>query len=516
MRRHAPASACRSDRAIVTSTRRLITRGAALSATAVVAARAASLVTQLVLGAALTDDDWGTYAAALAIASLVTGFRDAGVADLIAERGEATARQSLRSISRLAAATNLAIAALLLAASFPARRHFSADEVAYVLWLTAAALVLATPAAIARGLLRSRLDFAVLAQTSVVTALLRACSAIGFGLADFGATSFALGLPAIAVIESLLLWRAAAKPPSGTAATPLAETQDLGLIGRDTGWLLAAAAGTGLLVNGDYLVLSFALDAAVLGQYFFAYRLVSQASTLVTASLSPVLIPGLTRIRNDPTRLTTTMTDALLVLGTCLAPASLVLAVNFEALDALIWDGAWLEARIAIWCLAIVFPVRATFSLARALLISDRRYQRVALLTIALALGLVAITTLASALTENIGSIAGAVAAYLFIAIIAVHGTALHSIGVAAAPVLGSLGRPVIIGWLCAAAVWALDEYVAGSLAPLGRIAMNTLAFCVLYAFGTLGANRRSVHLIRELIGYLRPTQADPSNSGMA
>lgn len=347
--------------------------GVALSWTTLSAiyAKVLAFLSQIALGYFLTDEHWGTYAIAISLATLLMALRDGGAYELLVQRGPEHYQSLVGPVFWLGLTFNGFIAAALWIGSGYAAQFYNMAELAPVLQVLAASTVLQSPAMFARARLRAKLDFRTQELVRLISSLLQSGGAVIFAINGFGALSFVLPLPIIAVFETVVFSFVCGDIPWHHPAN----FGQWNALLRDIRWLLVGALATVTVTMGDYLVLGRLVDAHVLGTYYFAFQLSTHVSMLAAGSAGAVLLPALTHVRADTARLQRAVTRALHSFMLISAPTALGLVTIVDPLQAFLWEDRWLDAVRPTQIISFVLPMRLTFMIAAALLKVQGRFR---------------------------------------------------------------------------------------------------------------------------------------------
>src|SRR5688500_2468182 len=263
-----------------------------------VAGRLVSFAAQIVLGWKLSKGDFGLYAIAIAFAGLIQVFKDGGLRQLLVQRGS-DYHALLGPVFWLSMVFNAATALVLVAAAPLGVHLYGRPELYPLLWVMAAAIPLATPSLVSQARLALDLRFRTASWILLVSNLLRHGLTIVFAATGFGAMSFVLPLLFVSVYESA----------AGIVATgevpwkyPLQARRWSELLYMSR-WLIAGTLATLLIVSGDYLVLGWLEDDALVGVYFFGFQLAVQIHAVLIGNLQIVLFPSLAKVEGDLPRM---------------------------------------------------------------------------------------------------------------------------------------------------------------------------------------------------------------------
>jgi PST family polysaccharide transporter len=211
-------------------------------------------------------------------------------------------------------------------------------------------------------ILRSRMQFGTMARVALVEQLAQQGLTIGLALAGFGALSFAIPVPLAVGARAAVLWYFA-KPRLNKAR----RSQYPRLLQKG-GAVFGVRLVYSSIHQGDYVVLGLLTSPAVVGAYFFAYRLAVQPIYMLAGSLQQVLFPALAQLRHDPDRLRAAALDSSKVLACAIMPYCLVQAAVAEPAVNLLFGEKWKAAVPLLQLLSIGLAFDAVSWLAGALL----------------------------------------------------------------------------------------------------------------------------------------------------
>lgn len=376
-------------------------RGFSWLTISLVAGKCFGAAAQLLLGRWISDEQFRDFAIVASFAALVKVFQDGGVPQLLIQRGKDDFDRLLGPAFWLSLAFGLA-GGLALAASAPLIADvYRTPSLVKYLWVVACTLPLGAPATVLRAKLRIDLRFKAIAVIAVFWFLLRQCSAVGFAALGWGVMGLVLPLLLVTLFE----WAAAYY---ATRIKPWRQSPELaewrGLAGNSF-WVVATAMARGLARTGDYLVLGRIAPDALVGKYFFGYQITTQIVELLATNLQHVLFPALSRLANEPARLSSAILRTIRMLVFVAAPTSLGLAVivrpMVEFLDVVIWNHKWSSAIPLMQVFAVAAPVRMFSDVLTASLSARGEFRRSALLTFAEGLWLMASAAAAYALAGS-------------------------------------------------------------------------------------------------------------------
>jgi O-antigen/teichoic acid export membrane protein len=353
-------------------------RGAAWLTLQTLSARVFSLLSQLVLAWILTPSDFGLIGLAFTVTQLARTLVSFGVDDVLLQR-----QRTIRLWQSSAFWTSLALALLgtavvIVAAPIAARVYHTPKLVGLVLVMVTAMPIgaLSTVSAVT---IRAQMGFRFIAlyntfeiaATQVLTIILAAL--------HLGAFSFALPLPILAVTKTVLFW--VKSPPK--ISTRLRKFQFSYLASSGSKVFL-----TRLLIEsvsqGDYITLGVMTTHALVGSYFFAFRIAAQPLRLVAGNFSNVLFPAFAQINREPDRQLAAALNASRLLAYVAMPLCFLQAAAAGPFLHLIFGQKWSSAISLVQALSIGLPFDAVSWVAGSLMSARGEFRRQLLLTASL------------------------------------------------------------------------------------------------------------------------------------
>lgn len=255
------------------------------------------IATQLVLGWLLLPSDFGLVASVLAITLLGNICRLLNTNSFLTRRPNEINQWASAAIWVTALGTVLGASLLALATPFLALHESQATVFIGCMALGIVGSACESMLMPFAGVLNSRMSFGF--QTRVGLPLVAMQSLLSVGLAMQGWGAFSIIAPAtIASIVRLILYIRAAR-------IPLLLVPQVHLWRKvifESAVLAVPAIASLAITHGDYLALSIFHSDYDTGQYFFAFTIATQAVFLLSAGLSAVLLPALSRIETSSRR----------------------------------------------------------------------------------------------------------------------------------------------------------------------------------------------------------------------
>lgn len=453
-------------------------RGFSWLTISLVAGKCFGAMAQLLLGRWITDEQFRDFAIVASFAALVKVFQDGGVPQLLIQKGKDEFDRLLGPAFWLSLAFGLAGGLTLAAAAPVIAEIYRTPKLAEYLWIVACTLPLGAPATVLRAKLRIDLRFKAIAVIALFWFLLRQCSAVGFAALGWGVMGLVLPLLLVTLFE----WAAAYYV---TQIKPWQRSPDLaewrGLAGNSF-WVVGTAMARGLARTGDYLVLGLLAPDALVGKYYFGYQITTQIVELLATNLQHVLFPALSRLANEPERLSRAIVRTIRMLVFVAAPASLGLAVivrpMVEFLDAIIWNHKWASAIPLMQVFAVAAPVRMFSDVLTASLSARGEFRRSAILTFAEGLWLMSSAAAAFALAgDNMAQLAALIAASQVVFSVGASALTLRQFGIGLRAFFGAFVPSWLVSLGAAAFAFGALAVLPVETGNLAKIAIGGAAF---------------------------------------
>lgn len=318
---------------------RVFARSVGFLAVSAIFARLTGLIAQLVLGAVLSDEEFGVFGIALGFMVFTGCLRGGEVHHYLQTIAPDRYRDEAPPFVRVAFLASMIGAAATLLAAVVAWLTRSESMLPWVLVVLAAHT--ATP--FINAPLRARLivdsRIGLLTAVDATNSLLRILVVVVFALGGAGPLTLAIQLLVSAIFEACVLWWITRVPVFGMLRTRGGEREAL----HTVKWTVLAGIATTGVLQGDYFAASLFAPAAVVGVYYFIFGLCNQSAYLAATMLREAVGPAIARVREDPVRRTSAairIARGLAIVVPCLVFA---VPVVFPELDQAVWRGRWSE-----------------------------------------------------------------------------------------------------------------------------------------------------------------------------
>jgi PST family polysaccharide transporter len=419
-------------------------RGAAWSLLNTVVLRLGSFAAGVVLARLLAPEDYGVYAVALVVLTLLHAFNELGVSLALVQWPD-DERRIAPTVMTIAITSSTLLYVLAYTGAPALADLMGSPEATPVLRLLCVAVIVDGVAAVPVGLLTRHFlhvrrfagDLASFTTSTTVT--------IGLAASGAGPLSFAWGTLAGSVLATVVF----------TALAPFRVRPgwDRTLVPRLLAFGLPLA-GASLLVlsvaNADNLVVGAVTGPAALGLYLMAFNQSSWPLNVFGEAARRVALAGFSRLTGDPEALGRAFARGLALLMAATVPVCALLACYADSLLRFVYGAPWAPAAQALVFLAPLGLVRVGLFVVYDLFVALDR-SRVLLKVQALWLVLI-VPALAAG--TAIAGIRGAAIGHLLVAVLVIAPVFLRAVGlqgVAVGPALLACLRPALGGVLVVA-----------------------------------------------------------------
>ncbi|HEY2758411.1 MAG TPA: lipopolysaccharide biosynthesis protein [Pseudolabrys sp.] len=435
-------------------------------------------VSLMILARLLTPADYGVFAMVTPFLWVLITMGDLGLASAVLQQPDLNERQA-SAIFQVNALTGLALAGLLLACS-PLLGAFYGDarvsEIAAILSLV---LVVSGFTAVQQALLRRALLFGVLLRAQIASSALS--STVAVALAWNGAGYWALVARALVdpLVYASVAWVSAAWWPRHAEWGDA--TKALLRFGR---YYLGSSLIYSLARQADNVLIGWRYGSAELGPYALAYRLFFLPVQQITWPLGHVVVPTLSRLRDDPERLKRWYLKLLRLVTLAAFPPFFSLMVCADDVIAVTAGPQWSAAADILEILAPVGALQTAYStcdwLLRARGLADRSFWWTVVSSAACLIGyIIGLPWGALGVASGL-----AVANLLFFLPGFLYATKGTSIGLIDA--VKAMLPCFAVAFFAVAATWALRMEIASGWHPLARLLSTGAVIAVIMACGWL------------------------------
>jgi PST family polysaccharide transporter len=373
------------------------------------AARVLNVLAGLVIARIVTPAEFGTYAAAVLVMTIVLSMNEVGLSVAVIRW-----KERVESITPTAVSGSLLSSAVWFALMFfgaPAIAGLlNAPEATTAIRVLSFGVLLDGVSTIPNALLMRAFKQRRRAAAEIVGFLVG--TPIGIFLASkWGATGLAVGLLiANLVTTALILWLSPSRPRPGWDRETAIRLVRLGLPPAMTSVLLLA------IVNVDSVAVSRVLGVGALGFYVLAFNVANWPWTLLSMSIRQVSLPAFSRLSDDRAGLEDAFAQSLALAAGVAVLGGLLLASLAGPLVGILYGDKWLPAVTALSWLAAFGALRVVLELCYDLLIAVGRAGSL----VRVQLAWIAMLVVALPLGAHLNGIAGVAIAQSVVAVVLV------------------------------------------------------------------------------------------------
>jgi PST family polysaccharide transporter len=442
-------------------------------------------VSMAILARLLTPADFGVFAMATPFVWILMTFGDLGLASAVLQQRDLKEGQA-SAVFRVNLAAGLAFGALFLLSS-PLLGWFYGDpRVTRVAAALSLIFVISGFTAVQQALLRRALMFDTLLRAQIAASVVSSVAAVTFALN--GAAYWALTTRALAdpFIYSVVVWTSAGWLP--TRAEWDDTTRFLLRFGRySIGASLIYSVGR----NANNVLIGWRYGSAELGHFALANRLFFLPAQQITWPLGQVMVPSLSRLRDDPDRLKRWYLKLLRLVTFVSFPPLFSLAICADDVVYVIAGPQWGQAAAILRLLAPVAALQVGYATTDWLMRSQGQAQRFFRWT-AIDAGTGLLGCILGLPWGATGVAAGLATAYLVLFlpsfVYAARGTTIRP-----TDPLEAMLPSFVLTIVTVAAVWALSAFVTEGWPPFGRLLASGSVIAVMMTCGAALVYGRSV-----------------------
>lgn len=319
--------------------------------------RLGTLLTGIALARILAPEDFGVYAVALTIQTILMTMSELGLAADLVRHGDIEHRGP--TIASLSLASSGVLTALMFSAARPLATALGAPDAAPVIQVMSVTLLLAGIGVVPYARLQRGLAQRTLFMIDLVSFVVTTGITVALALNNWGPMSLAIGRVVAQVLATFLQFLLSGERPR------YGWDQKVATSGLRFGVPLASAGLLSwILLSLDYVIIGRLVGPTMLGYYVLAFNISSWPTTVIGNALKAVAMPTFAQ-RSDRTgspdveglRTSSALTWAVAV------PIAVALATLAEPLIAAVYGSRWLPAAGALAGLAAFGALRVVFDL---------------------------------------------------------------------------------------------------------------------------------------------------------
>lgn len=334
------------------------------------------IVGQSVLAWLLMPADLGVWAMVMVVMGFTGLIQQAGIRETLIHRHR-TFHLWANSAFWMTVALGCVAAVVTAALAWPVAWLFHEPRLFGLLLVVALTAPLQSLDLVAETKLQIQSRFGLIAGSKWVMTVSQLALQVLFAALGFGAYSFVLPLPIIAVARLVWLWTAA-RPPVRWGGW---QTGRWRFLVNNSAIVFVSNLFMQIQWQGDYIVLGLLFAKPIVGLYFFAFNLSTHTMQLFTGSLAGVLFPALSKLQGDPRRQLKAFLDATQLLAMVAVPLCVLqVAAADPGVRLVFQDHKWEAAIPVLQALSIGMAFRVVASPGGSLIQAQGRF-RVILLT---------------------------------------------------------------------------------------------------------------------------------------
>jgi O-antigen/teichoic acid export membrane protein len=332
--------------------------------------RATGFLSQLVLARLLMPDAFGRIGLAYTVTTVASAVVSFGIDDILLQRLRKFDLWVGPSFWSSLILSLIGMVLMLLAAPVAASFYHTPGLVGLIA-IMAINLPIGSLSVVPAVKLRAQMNFRYLATYTSAETLAMQVATIVLAALGFGAYSFVIPLPVAAAVKVAVFWH---KAPA--RITLRYHRAQIGHI-LSSGFLVVATRMVVTAVTqGDTMVLGLMATDAVVGVYFFAFRLAAQPLRMLAGNFGNVLFPAFTQLRTDPVRQIDAALRASRILAYTVTPVCFMQAAVAAPVLHLMFGARWDGAIPLVQILSLGLPGDAVAWVGGALLVARREFRR--------------------------------------------------------------------------------------------------------------------------------------------
>jgi PST family polysaccharide transporter len=333
--------------------------------------RLSGFLGQLVLAWFLVPADFGVVALAYSVVAIAAAAAYSGVDQVLMQRMQTMHRWTAPA-SWVALGLALAGFLAVMIAAPIAAHIYKTPQLIPLIAIAAIALPVQSLSMASHVALRAQLNFRFEASYNLFESVLTQVLTAFLAWRGFGPYSFVLPAPAMAFLRLAVFQIRAPVRRTGR----MRKVQIGYLISRGSS-VLTSRLITSLVDQGDYMVLGLFATHAVVGLYYFAFKLAAQPMRMLAANFTLVLVPAFAQLRSEPDRQRAAAYSASRVLSHVVVPICFLQAALADPALGLLFGAKWRGSILFVQILSLGLPVEAITWIARDLMGARGQFRRV-------------------------------------------------------------------------------------------------------------------------------------------
>lgn len=311
-------------------------------------AKALTSVSQLILAGLLLQTEFGLAALAISVIDITGVVQKMGFREMLMHRQDRVHEWMNPAIWASAVGGLITLVLIVLFAPF-APWVFSSDrEIVTLVLVAAVGASMVGFIGSFEAMLSIQLRFKTVGALQTVESITRVGLQIGLAFSGFGAMSIILARSLTWVLHAVALF--VVSKPQLKRRPELAKWQEAW---RDCLNLFITNSSFVAIRQGDYFLLGVFFSEAIVGAYYFAFNLSTQAIMLIAQSMSTVLAAGLSKLKSDPVRQRRAFVNVVSLISFVAVPLLVMQAVCAEPLLKGLYEDKWNDAIVPLQILSL-------------------------------------------------------------------------------------------------------------------------------------------------------------------
>lgn len=324
----------------------------------------------IVLARLITPADFGVFVMATSFLWMTIAFSDLGLGTAVLQQNELTEGHA-SAVFQINVVTGLAFALLFLGASSLLGLFYNDPRVTHVAAVLSLSFVFSGLTAVQLALLRRALKFDVLLRAQIVASAVSSVAAVILALMSAGYWALTVRALADPLIYSILVWSSSGWLP-GRARWDQTTKSLLRYGGHNLAFTFLSSAGRQI----DSILIGWRFGSVELGAYALASRLFYLPLVYAAWPLGYVMIPALSRLRDDPDRLRRWYSKLLRIVTFVALPPMCSLAICADDVVHVLAGPQWTKAADILRVLGPVGALQVSTTTIDWLLLSQGQARR--------------------------------------------------------------------------------------------------------------------------------------------
>lgn len=329
--------------------------------------RVMSFGSGIVLARILAPEDFGAYAAALAIVNILFGWNDLGML-LALVRWQGDLKKAARTAMTLSLVPSCGIYVLCFLAAPAFAEVMNSPRSVGLLRLIALTVVLDGAVAVPQGLLVRNFAQKRMAFIEFTAVPVNVITTVVLAFAGIGPWALAIGQVTGNLVSAILLWKVAPFRVLPGFDRKIARSM------LSFGVPLAFTSLVEyMLLNADYVIIGSVLGPVALGFYLIAYNVSNWPVNLLSDAIRRVSIAGFAHLSDDDGAMRTNFNTTYVLLLTVTFPIIIVMALVGPELISFVYGSRWAPSGHVLRFLALLAGSRIALGFIFDLLVGAGR-----------------------------------------------------------------------------------------------------------------------------------------------